>query len=79
MSSSAPIGQMVFSGYSGFCPPLINNWLNIRAIFLKEPLNPNIYHFISCLHEGSKQEVTKMFPSLEIGRESLGIPKYLEL
>ena len=29
--------QVVFSGYYGFRPPLINDWLDIKAIFLKGP------------------------------------------
>ena len=34
-------GQVVFSGYSGFRPPLMNDRLDISEIFLKGPLNPN--------------------------------------
>ena len=32
--TSAPIGQMVFSGYSGFRPPLIKDRHDISEIFL---------------------------------------------
>ena len=35
-------GQVVFfPGFSGFRPPLMNDWLDISEIFLKRPLNPN--------------------------------------
>ena len=37
MPSSAPVCQGVFLRYSGFRPPLINNWLNISEIFMKGP------------------------------------------
>ena len=40
--SSAPVGQVFSSGYSGFSPPLINDRLSISEIFLKGPLNPNL-------------------------------------
>ena len=35
MPSSAPVGQWFFSGYSSFHPLLINDRLDISAIFLK--------------------------------------------
>ena len=34
-------GQVVFSGYSGFRPPSMNDRLDISEIFLKGPLNPS--------------------------------------
>ena len=37
MPSSAPVSKVVFSGYSGFRPPLINDRLDINEILLKEP------------------------------------------
>ena len=44
MPSSAPVGQVVFSGYSDFRPLLINNWLDISEIFLikKEGVNSTV-------------------------------------
>ena len=36
-----------FSGYSGFRLPLINDRLDISAIFLKGLYNPNIYFIFS--------------------------------
>ena len=37
MPSSAYVGEVIFSGYAGFCPPLINDRLDISEIFLKVP------------------------------------------
>ena len=54
MPSSAPAGQVFFSGYSGFHPPLINNRLDISAIFLKGPLNSNIYFYHKLARERQK-------------------------
>ena len=34
-------GQVVFPGFSGFRPPLMNDRLDISEIFLKGPENPN--------------------------------------
>ena len=37
MPSSAPVGRWFFSGHWAFCPPLINDQLDISEIFLKGP------------------------------------------
>ena len=56
--SFAPVGQVVFSAYSGFRPPLINDRLDITAIFLKRPLNQNIYSFMILLLTISDSDLT---------------------